>query len=577
MYCSFFGLQEKPFSVTPDPRFLFRSKSHQEALGHLLYGIEERKGFIEITGEVGTGKTILCRALLEQLGQHVRTALILNSFLSEIELLRSINEDFGISAAGTTKKELIDELNQFLIRGFSEGQNAVLIIDESQNLAPPVLEQIRMLSNLETDRGKLLQIILVGQPELRSHLERPDLRQLNQRIAVRYHIRPLDRRGTEDYIHHRLLVAGSHGGILFSKGGLYRLYRECGGIPRKINLLCDRALLTAYVLGTNVIDGRIIRQAGAELEGGQIESGHSAGTRVHRRWWLIGEGMAVGLVLMLGGAAWFAYLRPRDLEVPVVAPAMPSLVVAKSSEAVQLDAGTPANGTRQVETPSLPAADEALPPVKPQKTEPPPAELAREEVKVADGDVRLRPLLWEYSRALRQGGGSGKPTLAGMASTFGLEVLPIWTDLSKLKQFRVACVVETFSSDLPTLTFLIPRASSPDDVELTDALGNTRRFTNTEFTRVWLGRAYLFHRSGTELKSIFARGKRGTAVETLQQQLGDMGYLTMAPSGVYDGGTVDAVRRFQRDYHLQVDGSVGPSTKIMLYYVSGQTLSETVN
>jgi len=577
MYCSFFGLQEKPFSVTPDPRFLFLSKSHQEALGHLLYGIEERKGFIEITGEVGTGKTILCRALLEQLGQHVRTALILNSFLSEIELLRSINEDFGISAAGTTKKELIDELNQFLIRGFTEGQNAVLIIDESQNLAPPVLEQIRMLSNLEMDRGKLLQIILVGQPELRSHLERPDLRQLNQRIAVRYHIRPLDRKGTEDYINHRLLVAGSHGGISFSRGGLHRIYRECGGIPRKINLLCDRALLTAYVLATKVIDGRIIRQASAELEGGQLESKRSLGTRVHPRWRLIGEGMAVGLLLMLGGAAWLAYLRPQGVEVPVVAPATTPLVVAKASEAVPSDPGIPATTTRQVETPPFPATDEVQTSGKAQKTEPPPAEPAREEVRVAEGDVRLRPLLWEYSRTLRQGGGSGKPTLAGMASTFGLEVLPIWTDLSKLKQFRVACVVETFSSDSPEPTFLIPRASSQDDVELIDALGHTWRFTNTEFTRVWLGRAYLLHRSGTELKSIFARGKRGTAVEILQQQLGELGYLTMAPTGVYDGGTVEAVRRFQRDYHLQVDGSVGPSTKIMLYYVSGQTLSETVN
>jgi general secretion pathway protein A len=212
-----------------------------------LYGIEERKGFITVTGEVGTGKTLLCRALLNRLGRHVQTALIFNSFLSEIELLRSINEDFGIPQGGATRKELIDHLNQYLIGEFSAGRNAVLIIDEAQNLASPVLEQIRMLSNLETERGKLLQIVLVGQPELRQQLARPELRQLNQRIALRYHIQPFSRQEAEDYINHRLVVAGSHGGVKFSRRALAAIYRLSAGIPRKINLLCDRAMLSAYV------------------------------------------------------------------------------------------------------------------------------------------------------------------------------------------------------------------------------------------------------------------------------------------------------------------------------------------
>ncbi|MGH8056605.1 MAG: ExeA family protein, partial [Candidatus Entotheonellia bacterium] len=319
MYCAFFGLQEKPFSVTPDPRFLFLSQSHQEALGHLLYGIEERKGFIEVTGEVGTGKTVVCRALLERLGPHVRTALVFNSFLSELELLRSINEDFGIAAHGNTKKELIDELNRFLIEGFREGRNAVVIIDEAQNLAPAVLEQIRMLSNLETAGGKLLQIILVGQPELRVQLNRPDLRQLNQRIAVRYHISPLDRHATVDYIHHRLLVAGSHGGVRFTSFALNRIYRESQGIPRKINLLCDRALLTGYVRGTTEIDRRTVRQASAELAGGKIAGRHGAEIAVSRRPSAIGGGAAVGVTLVLGGALWLGYLPQTLLESPMSA------------------------------------------------------------------------------------------------------------------------------------------------------------------------------------------------------------------------------------------------------------------
>ena len=256
MYRSFFGLHEDPFSITPNPRFLFRSQSHQEALGYLLHGIEERQGFIAITGEVGTGKTLLCRTLLDHVGGNVRTALIFNSFMSELDLLRSINEDFGIAASGATRKELIDTLHGYLIREFGAGRNAVLIIDEAQNLAPSVLEQIRMLSNLETERGKLLQIVFVGQPELRQQLARPDLRQLNQRIALRYHLRPLNRQETEDYVHHRLVVAGSRGRVQFSRGAFSVIFQLSSGIPRKINLLCDRAMLAAYVHGSHRISSQ---------------------------------------------------------------------------------------------------------------------------------------------------------------------------------------------------------------------------------------------------------------------------------------------------------------------------------
>ena len=220
MYRSFFGLHEDPFSITPNPRFLFRSQSHQEALGYLLHGIEERQGFIAITGEVGTGKTLLCRTLLDHVGGNVRTALIFNAFMSELDLLRSINEDFGIAASGATRKELIDTLQGFLIREFSAGRNAVLIIDEAQNLAPPVLEQIRMLSNLETERGKLLQIVFVGQPEFRQQLARADLRQLNQRIALRYHAPTVEPSGNR--------------GLCPSPAGGGRVRRESAVFPRRL-------------------------------------------------------------------------------------------------------------------------------------------------------------------------------------------------------------------------------------------------------------------------------------------------------------------------------------------------------
>lgn len=561
MYCSFFGLLEKPFSVTPDPRFLFLSQSHQEALGHLLYGIEERKGFIEVTGEVGTGKTVLCRALLERLGPHVRTALVFNSFLSELELLRSINEDFGIPAHGSTKKELIDELNHFLIEGFREGRNAVVIIDEAQNLAPAVLEQIRMLSNLETAGGKLLQIILVGQPELRAQLNRPDLRQLNQRIAVRYHISPLERHAMRDYISHRLLVAGSHGGVRFTSSALNRIYRESQGIPRKINLLCDRALLTAYVQGTTAIDRRIIRQAGTELAGGRITRGNGAEIGVSRRPSAIGGGAAVGVILVLGGALWLGYLPQTLLEPPIKA-------LTAVSDAAR------SHQSEDIETPQPAVNDDSPSPLTPPpEPEKPPSALT----KIAGGDVRLRALLWEYTRMSRQGDQREKPGLTGVAAAFGLDVLPFWIDLTRLKHFRVASVVETYAPETQEPTLFIPHASSPDELELIDALGNTRRLTDAEFMRMWFGRVYLFYPSGTMLKTVLSKGKRSPEIQTLQHQLYEVGYLAVPPTGLFDGETDEAVRRFQRDHHLHVDGAVGSATKILLYHLSGRSLHEAMH
>ena len=261
MYLNFFNLREPPFNLTPDPRFLFLSLQHEEALSHLLYGIYERKGFIEITGEVGTGKTVLCRALLERLDTTVSTALIFNSYLTEIELLQAITSDFGLTPGDTTRKGYIDALNTYLLAEFAAGRNAVVLIDEAQNLEPTVLEQLRMLSNLETERGKLLQVVLVGQPELRAKLSTPQMRQLEQRIAVRFHIHELSRTETEQYIVHRLSVAGASHTVTWTRQALRVIHQDCGGIPRLINRLCDRALMSAYVQETRRITPRLVRQS----------------------------------------------------------------------------------------------------------------------------------------------------------------------------------------------------------------------------------------------------------------------------------------------------------------------------
>jgi len=269
MYNDYFRFREDPFNITPDPRFLFLTTQHREALQHLAYGIRERKGFICLTGEVGTGKTTLCRTLLRQLGKEVRTALILNPVLHRVQLLRAIVEEFGIYTRQQDLLGYLDTLNKWLLHVNTSGGDAVLIIDEAQDMSVDSLEMVRLLSNLETERHKLLQIILVGQPELRDMLARLGLRQLAQRITVRYHLNAMDRGEMERYLSHRLRVAGREDGPLvrFDRGAVREIYRYSGGTPRLVNAIGDKALLAGYVHRTARIDRRLARLAAAELKG----------------------------------------------------------------------------------------------------------------------------------------------------------------------------------------------------------------------------------------------------------------------------------------------------------------------
>ena len=267
MYTEFFGLRDKPFEITPDPKFLYLSENHKEALAHLTYAVQERKGFTVITGEVGTGKTTLIQTLLSKLNGSTRTAYLFNPVLESTDFLHYICEDLGLRVKKISKGQYIALLHRFLMNCYSQNENVVLIIDEAQNLDPKLLEEVRLLTNLETPKGKLLQVILMGQPELDHVLNRPQFRQLKQRVSLRYRLTPLSRENTSFYIKRRLILAGAVEPNLFTPKALNEIYRYSKGIPRLINIVCDNALLTGFATDQKVIGNKIIREVIGNLEG----------------------------------------------------------------------------------------------------------------------------------------------------------------------------------------------------------------------------------------------------------------------------------------------------------------------
>src|SRR5512134_487394 len=319
MYQRHFRLQQEPFSIAPDPRYLFMSERHREALAHLLYGVRGGGGFVLLTGEIGAGKTTVCRCFLEQVPKRTNVAYIFNPKLTALELLQSVCEEFRITVqardgGAPTLKDHVDALNEYLLRTHATAQNSVLIIDEAQNLAPDVLEQLRLLTNLETNERKLLQIILIGQPELRDMLARPELEQIAQRVVARFHLDPLAEDETAHYIKHRLSVAGMSGLIPFDRDARHRIFELTRGVPRRINLLCDRALLGAYASGRQRVDRVIVYKAASEVFDltGRNGSGWS-----RRRIGLMG-GLAAGL-LVAGGVALTLVSGPRRAAVQTAA------------------------------------------------------------------------------------------------------------------------------------------------------------------------------------------------------------------------------------------------------------------
>lgn len=298
MYKQYFGLSESPFSIAPDPRYLFLSDKHREALAHLIYGVGDQGGFVLLTGEVGTGKTTICRCLLQQVPDNADIAFIINPKQSVNQLLQSIFRELQIALEkGATSKDLIDHFNQYLLAAHGRGRNTILIIDEAQNLTPDVLEQLRLLTNLETNEKKLLQLVLLGQPELNKMLERPELRQLAQRITARYHLSPLSAKEVAEYIEHRLSVAGCRT-VLFTPAAIRWVYRFSKGVPRLINLICDRALLGAYATNSEQVTGKIIAKSAAEVIGP---------AKLRSRWRPVWWALSTGLLIVVLTVLWKNY------------------------------------------------------------------------------------------------------------------------------------------------------------------------------------------------------------------------------------------------------------------------------
>ncbi len=325
MYTDFFGFREKPFSLTPDPKYLYLSPRHTEAFAHLEFGRRERGGFIVITGEVGTGKTTLARYFLSRLDARTATAFVLYPALSAAELLRATLEDLHIPVTGQSLKDHVDALHRFLLASAAQGQVVMLLIDEAQDLSAEVLEQVRLISNLETDTEKLIQIVLMGQSELQDLLARRELRQLAQRVTTRYHLSPLNRTETEAYIRHRLMVAGGEGKVTFTSGALSVVHRRSGGVPRLINLICDRALLAAYVAGVRVVEAHMVRRAAHEVRG----------NAPWMNWRVAASVAAVGIGLAAAGAVLLSSRAPAGTPPPLRAPAtLPSIPPATQAPAL---------------------------------------------------------------------------------------------------------------------------------------------------------------------------------------------------------------------------------------------------
>lgn len=535
MYCSYFGFREKPFTITPNPQFIFLSKNHKEAFAHLLYGIDNHAGFIELTGEVGTGKTTVLRTLLNQLdSDSYRTALIFNPSLSALELLQNINHEYGIPSDDQVNSRLLDSLNRFLLRENAAGRTVVLVIDEAQNLEPQVLEQIRLISNLETERDKLIQIVLVGQPELREKLRRSELRQLSQRIMVRYHLCPMDYADTVEYIEHRLEVAGGRRLDIFTPGALKQVFRYSGGLPRLINVVCDRALLVAYTKGTGEITARMAAEAIADVK----KEVSPFPVRRFARF------AGIAAVAMLAFFGLFTLMR-----------GLPG--VGERSAPDDRGALTEKRDVQLAETASSHAIREILA----KQTE-------GESVVVAFNSLARA---WGVPPVV-QGKDSASLRLEDLAARSGLRVSRFTGNLGALLRMDYPALLEM---TLPEggKRYLALLGTEDGKLVLSPQPRERSSVRSAEVEGIWSGRSYLLWKNPLNIPPVTKTGTSGESIRTLKKMLRGAGVYQGPVNDVFDDAAVAAVRRFQAANGLEPDGVVGNQTLLLLYRAGGMSAS----
>ena len=557
MYEAFFSLEDAPFVLTPDPRFLLRSKGHHDVLSTLIYGITSQKGLMALIGDVGTGKTMLCRALLRELPRDVGSALVLNPYLSDAELLGTILDDLGVERRGSTKGELMSVLSQHLLTAGAEGKTVVVVLDEAQQMSVEALEQIRILSTLETATRKLLQIVLVGQPELEEKLQRHELRQLDQRIGIRCYLRPLSRKETFRYIEHRLRIAGLSGALPFAHGALMRIYRHSRGIPRVINLVCDRALMAAFAARAREITAALVKTAIRNLEGERPRRRRGAASFSRpSAVWKLGRVAAVVAGVLLAGAAAAAY---RSGWSPVTLHFLPR--PAASTPAAQ-QAGRPAPGS----VASLPRPG----------LMPPGSSAGMERGGQAEPHAGLKSLLaqvltlWGVNEDLSEqairawpAAADGTPDVPAIAARYQLSAT--WLPETTLEELR--------AMDLPAILelegrsargpYLLSRLDGPA-ATLTSSSGAEARVTVDDLDESWTQSAWVMWRNVDLLPVDPNHELTPIVIATLALRLQKLGLLSAPMPTSNTERFQQAVRRFQASLGLEPDGIVGPRTTLAL-------------
>jgi general secretion pathway protein A len=570
MYAQFFGLKQEPFSIAPDPRYLFMSERHREALAHLLYGVGGGGGFVLLTGEIGAGKTTVCRAFLEQIPKRCNVAYIFNPKLTVAELLKSVCDEFHIPlpehAPGTgtaTVKDYLDPLNSFLLRTHAVGQNNVLIIDEAQNLSADVLEQLRLLTNLETSERKLLQIVLIGQPELRDMLARPELEQLAQRVIARFHLGALTEPETAHYIRHRLTVAGLNRPLPFDRPARKRVHELSRGVPRRINLLCDRALLGAYAEGKARVDTQIVNKSALEVFG-KPKLAPATRNRVGVA--------AIGLAGLLMGAALFAALSwwlggaagrspsVADVAKPASAPASAASVKAAASPttspAASATGATGATAAMVASAASAPASSPTLAVLSATDL------MAAFKTPVHDEKVAWRELAPAWKLDLSE----AEPCTAAQRQQ--VQCFKSSSTLALIRQLgRPGILTLQTDNDKPLYAVLVALSSQAATLRMG---GATQTVSLVSLAQWWRGEFATLWRAPEGYRAALADGSAGVPVDRLAAQLAKLqGEPAPPPNQRFDAALHNKVFAFQLAHGLKPDGIAGPTTFMQLNRASG--------